>query len=67
MAWGILAMLMRFVPYVGSFIAAAPPLAVSDPGWTMVLSPPPRRCCLPRSPIHGWTMVLLTGGLLPPL
>jgi len=40
MAWGILAMLMRFVPYVGSFLAAAPPMllaAVSDPGWTMVL------------------------------
>ncbi|HKA47568.1 MAG TPA: AI-2E family transporter [Methyloceanibacter sp.] len=40
MAWGILAMLMRFVPYVGSFLAAAPPLllaAVSEPGWTMAL------------------------------
>ena len=35
--WGILAMLMRFVPYVGPFIAAAPPLllaAVVEPGWT---------------------------------
>jgi predicted PurR-regulated permease PerM len=35
--WGILAMLMRFVPYVGSFIAAAPPLllaAIVEPGWT---------------------------------
>ena len=39
-AWGILAMLMRFVPYVGSFIAAAPPMllaAVIEPGWTTVL------------------------------
>jgi len=38
--WGILAMLMRFVPYVGSFIAAAPPLilaAVVDPGWSTLL------------------------------
>jgi len=38
--WGILAMLMRFVPYVGPFIAAAPPVllgAVVDPGWTMML------------------------------
>jgi predicted PurR-regulated permease PerM len=38
--WGILAMLMRFVPYVGPFIAAAPPVllaAVAEPGWTMVL------------------------------
>jgi predicted PurR-regulated permease PerM len=38
--WGILAMLMRFVPYVGPFIAAVPPLllaAVTEPGWTMVL------------------------------
>jgi predicted PurR-regulated permease PerM len=35
--WGILAMLMRFVPYVGPFIAAAAPLllaAVVEPGWT---------------------------------
>ena len=38
--WGILAMLMRFVPYVGSFIAAALPLllaAVVEPGWTTFL------------------------------
>jgi predicted PurR-regulated permease PerM len=38
-AWGILAMLMRFVPYVGSFIAAAPPMllaAVIEPSWTTV-------------------------------
>jgi predicted PurR-regulated permease PerM len=39
-AWGILAMLMRFVPYVGSYIAAALPLLVAaavDPGWTTFL------------------------------
>ena len=39
-AWGILAMLMRFVPYVGSYIAAAFPALIAaaiDPGWTMVL------------------------------
>src|SRR6476646_1255448 len=38
--WGILAMLMRFVPYVGAFIAAALPLllaAVVEPGWTTFL------------------------------
>ena len=38
--WGILAILMRFVPYVGSFIAAAPPVllsAIVDPGWTPFL------------------------------
>ncbi|HZF44653.1 MAG TPA: AI-2E family transporter, partial [Sphingomonadaceae bacterium] len=38
--WGVLAALMRFIPYVGSFLAAAPPLilaAAVDPGWTMVL------------------------------
>ena len=38
--WGILAMLMRFVPYVGPFIAAAFPLllaAVVEPGWTTFL------------------------------
>ena len=39
-AWGILAMLMRFVPYVGSYIAAAVPVIIAaaiDPGWTMML------------------------------
>jgi predicted PurR-regulated permease PerM len=38
--WGILAMLMRFVPYVGSLIAAGPPLllaAVVEPGWITFL------------------------------
>ena len=36
-AWGILAMLMRFLPYIGSFIAAAPPLllaAAVEPTWS---------------------------------
>lgn len=40
MVWGILAALMRFVPYVGPFIAAAPPLllaAAIEPGWTTFL------------------------------
>src|SRR6476619_7054837 len=40
LVWGILAMLMRFVPYVGPFIAAALPLllaAVVEPGWTTCL------------------------------
>ena len=38
--WGVLAMLMRFVPFIGSFIAAACPLmlaAAVDPGWSMFL------------------------------
>jgi predicted PurR-regulated permease PerM len=38
--WGIFAGLMRFVPYVGAFIAAAGPVALAaavDPGWSMVL------------------------------
>ena len=37
--WGIVAGLMRFVPYIGSFIAAFFPLLLAiaiDPGWTMV-------------------------------
>jgi predicted PurR-regulated permease PerM len=37
---GILAALMRFVPYIGSFIAAGLPLVLAtavDPGWSMVL------------------------------
>jgi predicted PurR-regulated permease PerM len=50
--WGIIAMLMRFVPYVGSFVAAGFPalLAVAvDPGWAML----------------GWTLALFV--ILEPL
>ena len=39
--WGILAGLMRFVPFVGTVIAAFFPVALAaavDPGWTMVLA-----------------------------
>lgn len=38
--WGVFAGLMRFVPYIGSFLAAAPPIllaAAVDPGWSMAL------------------------------
>lgn len=38
--WGILAMVLRFVPFIGPFIAAAFPIALSvavDPGWTMLI------------------------------
>jgi predicted PurR-regulated permease PerM len=38
--WGILAAIMRFVPYVGAFIAAFFPLTLAvavDPGWSMLL------------------------------
>lgn len=38
--WGVFAALMRFVPYIGSFMAALPPLllaAAVDPGWSMAL------------------------------
>ena len=38
--WGIVAMVLRFVPYIGGIFAAAFPIALAiaaDPGWTMVL------------------------------
>ncbi len=38
--WGVLAAAMRFVPYVGSIIAAVFPMALAmavDPGWTTLL------------------------------
>jgi len=44
--WGLLAALLRFVPYVGPFIAAGFPLALAlavDPGWQML----------------GWTLALV--------
>jgi len=39
--WGILAAVMRFVPYIGSAIALAPPLLLAVavvPGWTLALT-----------------------------
>jgi predicted PurR-regulated permease PerM len=38
--WGILAAILRFVPYVGALISAVFPLilaAAVDPGWSMLL------------------------------
>jgi predicted PurR-regulated permease PerM len=38
--WGILATVLRFVPYIGSIISAAFPLALAvavDPGWSMLV------------------------------
>jgi predicted PurR-regulated permease PerM len=38
--WGIVAMLLRFVPYIGAVIAALCPAALAlavDPGWSMLL------------------------------
>jgi predicted PurR-regulated permease PerM len=38
--WGIVGAVLRFVPYVGAFIAAFLPLALAaavDPGWSMVV------------------------------
>jgi hypothetical protein len=38
--WGVLAALLRFIPYVGPFIAALFPIALAiavDPGWSMAL------------------------------
>ena len=38
--WGILAGILRFVPYIGTFISAIFPLALAvavDPGWTLLL------------------------------
>lgn len=39
--WGVLAGLMRFVPFIGSIIAAIFPIALAaavDPGWSMVIA-----------------------------
>lgn len=38
--WGIVGMVLRFVPYIGAFIAAACPITLAiavDPGWSMAL------------------------------
>lgn len=37
--WGIVGAVLRFVPYIGAFVAAALPIALAaavDPGWAMV-------------------------------
>lgn len=39
--WGIVAGIFRFVPYVGAFVGALPPLALGfaiDPGWSMLIA-----------------------------
>ncbi|MGG5818969.1 AI-2E family transporter [Falsiroseomonas sp. HW251] len=39
--WGILAGLMRFVPFLGIWVAVVPPMLLAlaaDPGWSLVLS-----------------------------
>lgn len=38
--WGLMALILRFIPYIGPIIAAIFPLVLTlavDPGWTMVL------------------------------
>ncbi len=38
--WGLMALILRFIPYIGPIIASIFPLALAlavDPGWTMVL------------------------------
>lgn len=38
--WGLLAGMLRFVPYIGSFLAAIAPMALGaaiDPGWSMTI------------------------------
>jgi predicted PurR-regulated permease PerM len=38
--WGLLATLLRFIPYIGPWVAAAFPIALAfavDPGWSMLL------------------------------
>jgi predicted PurR-regulated permease PerM len=38
--WGIVATLLRFVPYIGAWLAAVPPLALAaavEPGWSMFI------------------------------
>lgn len=39
--WGVIAMLMRFVPFVGILLSASLPILLAvtvDPGWTMLIS-----------------------------
>lgn len=38
--WGVLAVVLRFIPYVGPIVAAASPIALAfavDPGWSMIV------------------------------
>lgn len=38
--WGMLAGILRFIPYIGAFLAVLPPLALAaaiDPGWSTVV------------------------------
>ena len=62
--WGIFAALMRFVPYIGSFIAAPLPIALAaavDPGWSMMLLDA-RRCSWCSEPLMGHVVEPLVYG-----
>ena len=53
--WGMLAMIMRFVPYIGALISAVFPLVLAaavGPGWTMVLL---TAALFPDRRNHRWT------------
>jgi predicted PurR-regulated permease PerM len=62
--WGLLAAILRFVPYVGAFLAALPPLMLAigaEPGWSFAI----QTACLflAAEPVMGYVVEPLVYGL----
>ena len=61
--WGILAGILRFVPYIGALLGAVLPLAVAagvDPGWTMMIGVAAVFACV--EPLTGYVVEPLLYG-----
>jgi predicted PurR-regulated permease PerM len=61
--WGLLAAILRFVPYVGAFLAALPPLMLAigaEPGWSFAI----QTACLflAAEPVMGYVVEPLVYG-----
>ncbi|GAO38326.1 hypothetical protein SCH01S_13_00080 [Sphingomonas changbaiensis NBRC 104936] len=61
--WGLLAAILRFVPYVGAFLAAMPPLLLAigaEPGWSFAI----QTACLflAAEPVMGYVVEPLVYG-----
>ena len=66
--WGVLAALLRFVPYIGAFMAGVVPVALGaavDPGWTMMIAA--AALFLVVEPVMGQVVEPMLAGAMPGL
>jgi predicted PurR-regulated permease PerM len=61
--WGVLAAILRFVPYIGAFLAALPPLMLAigaEPGWSFAIQT--AALFLAAEPVMGYVVEPLVYG-----